>query len=181
MTSQLTLGFAQPLNNHARLSSVIIKERDEPMILQFLEGNPGLTHKQLLKLLNQDRPSPISADQLRRFIIQLEDEGKVGLYQIIRPPKKEAPHQNFGGRINLRVHWAKAGGKAKGDHKYPWLYDGSKPIKYIGGGNEKSPTAQARVELVEDWIKQGLGKDEIIGLIPKLQTHLKKKLKRSQS
>ncbi|MGL5082446.1 MAG: hypothetical protein ACRC8A_13255 [Microcoleaceae cyanobacterium] len=159
----------------------ITREWDEPIIIKALEENPGLTHEQLLKLLNQDRPSPISADQLRRFISQLENEGKVGLCQTIRPPKKEAPNQSFGGRINLRVHWAKAGGKAKGDHKYPWLYEGSKPIKYIGGGNEKSAIAQARSELIENWIVQGLGKDEIIALIPRLQSQLKKMKKKSRA
>lgn len=176
MTTQLDL----PFNNQIHHLPMLNEEWDEPIILEKLEANPGITHKQLLIALNRDRASPISADQLRRFIIQLEDQSKVGLCQIIRSPKKSAPDIFFGERINLEVKWLRAGGKAKGDHKYSWLCEGKKPIKYIGGGNEKSPTAKMRAELIEDWIKQGLSKAEIIALIPKLQTYLKKNPKKSQ-
>ncbi|MGL5083173.1 MAG: hypothetical protein ACRC8A_16950 [Microcoleaceae cyanobacterium] len=161
------------LNGHALLPPTQFEQHDKRLTLVYIEENPGASHREILAHLNNVRAVPLRLEQLKYFTSQLEQKGVLGL-QIIRSPKKSQSDIFFWERIKLEIRWLKAGGKARGDHKYPWLCEGKKPIKYIGGGNQESAIAQARVELIEDWILQGLGKDEIIALVPRLQSSLKK-------
>lgn len=134
------------------------------LISETIKQSPGTTTAELYQKYKSDTRHDID-----KVLELLAAEGKI-LNQGWSFVQHELREESSFVQHELRICWVKAAGSATTPYKYPWLYQGTKAIAYIGGGNHFNPKALARASQVQKWIDLKLPLVEITHRIKLLKS-----------